>query len=121
MKSKENLLSAWAVLIGVIFAIILGVFQGLMLPNSKLIYAILAILGVIIGLASATEEQSDATTFLLATISLVIVSYMGQSALSLIENIGKITTTILNALLIMFIPATVIVALKTVFSIASFK
>ena len=53
--------------------------------------------------------------------SLVIVSYMGRSSLALVGSVGIFIVNILDALLTLFIPATIIVALKTVFSIASFK
>ena len=43
---------------------------------------------------------------------------MGQDNLILVGNVGIKIVVILNALLTMFIPATIIVALKTVFSVA---
>ncbi|MFA6023262.1 MAG: hypothetical protein WC781_04195 [Candidatus Pacearchaeota archaeon] len=121
MKSKENLISAWAVLLGVIVAIILGIFQATISSQAGWVYALLAIIGIIVGLASVGEESKESTTFLLATMSLVIVSYMGQSTLTLVGDVGLLIGTILNGLLTMFIPATIIVALKTVFSVASFN
>jgi len=122
MKSKENLIGAWAVLIGVVAAISLIIFQETVLTaRNNWIYAMLAVLGVIVGLASITENSRDSVTFLLATMSLVIVSYMGRTSLSLVGSVGIFIVNILDALLTLFIPATIIVALKTVFSIASFK
>jgi len=122
MKSKENLIGAWAVLIGVVAAISLIIFQETVLTaRNNWIYAMLAVLGVIVGLASITENSRDSVTFLLATMSLVIVSYMGRSSLTLVGDVGIFIVNILDALLTLFIPATIIVALKTVFSIASFK
>jgi len=122
MKSKENLIGAWAILIGVVAAISLIIFQEAVLTSkNNWIYAMLAILGVIVGLASITETSRDSVTFLLATMSLVIVSYMGRSSLALVGSVGIFIVNILDALLTLFIPATIIVALKTVFSIASFK
>ena len=122
MKSRENLLSAWAVLIGVIVAIILGIFQNTLLSEDTVwIYAILAVLGIIIGIASFRGDYSDATTFLMATVSLVIVSYMGNTALKTVGDVGMTISIVLNALLVMFIPATIIVAVKAVFSVASLK
>ena len=119
MKSRENLISAWAFLFGVIVAIILGIFQATISPSNGWVYALLAALGIIVGLATSREDYRDSVTFLLATMSLVIVSYMGQSTLALVGNVGNLIGVVLNALLIMFIPATIIVALKTVFSVAT--
>ncbi len=122
MKSRENLISAWAVLFGVVIAVILGIFQAsFLIARKDWVYGVLAILGIVIGLASTRNDPHESNTFLLATISLVVVSYMGQTALTLVGNIGVNIVVILNALLTMFIPATIIVALKTVFSVASFK
>ena|SRR3989344_486408 len=121
MKSKENLLGAYAVLIGVILALTLGFFQALFAgARQNWIYISLAIIGVIIGLVSVGKESRDATTFLLASISLVIVGSMGQQVLS-VGEFGINISVILDTLLTMFIPATIVVALKTVFSVASIK
>ena len=119
VRSKENLIGAWAFFIGVILAIALGLFQKYLAANtSNVPYAILVVLGIIIGLVNVGDKDSN--MFLLAGVSLVIVSYMGSNALiyvSTIPFLGSLNA-ILTALLVMFVPATIIVALKTVFSIA---
>ena len=122
MKSRENLFGAWAVLLGVVIAVGLGVFQKTVLISyHEWVYVLLVILGLIVGAMSVSHNSREATTFLLATVSLVIVSSMGQERLLFIGNVGLFIVTILNALLTMFIPATIIVALKAVFSVASVK
>jgi len=122
MKSRENLFGAWAILIGLIIAVTLGIFQASVLIGRRdWIYGLLAVLGILVGLMSLGNDSKEASTFLFATISLVIVSYMGQTALTLVGNIGVNIVVVLNALLTMFIPATIIVSLKVAFSIASYK
>ena len=121
MKSRENLYSAWAILIGVILAIIIGIFQIALVSYYSWIYFVLAFLGIIVGLASVNDDYRDAIIFLMATVSVVIVSSIGQERLLFIGDVGRFMVTILNALLTMFIPATIIVALKTVFSVTSVK
>ena len=124
MKSKENSLGAWAFLIGVVLAIIIGLSTSLIsIPTltkySPSIYAILAILGIIVGFMNVTSKDSQ--TFLIAGAVLVIVSNMGMTAVqgSLIGiGVGNIVTSVFGALLALFVPATIIVALKTVFGIA---
>ncbi|MFA5019521.1 MAG: hypothetical protein WC533_00300 [Candidatus Pacearchaeota archaeon] len=119
MKSKENLFGAWAVFTGVIIAVILGIFQKTVLVSHKeWLFILLVFIGIIIGLVSIRADSKEASTFLIAIISLVIVSSMGQERLILIGDIGLLIVTILNSLLTMFIPATIIVALKTVFSVS---
>ena len=120
VKSKENLLGAWAFLIGIIFAIIIGLVQhfvGGMYNN--LPYGFLVLLGIMVGIFNPGD---DSMKFLLASLSLVIVSGLGQAPIIFISNLNPFLSSlnsILSALLIMMIPATIIVALKTVFSITN--
>ena len=124
LKSKENTLGAWAFLIGVILAIIIGLALTLIpiptLTNySAQIYVILAVLGLIVGFTNVTGRDSQ--TFMIAGAVLVIVSKFGMEGVtgSLIGfPIADAVTTIFGALLVLFAPATIIVALKTVFGIA---
>ena len=124
LKSKENSLGAWAFLIGVILAIIIGLSTSLIsIPTlttySSSIYAILVILGIIVGFINVTSKDSQ--TFLIAGAILIIASKFGMESVtgSLIGiGVGNIVTSIFGALLALFVPATIIVALKTVFGIA---
>lgn len=122
IKSRENLVGAWAFLIGIVFAIVTGVITGWFETGriNPLILGVLAGLGLIIGYFVA---EKDVQTFLLASVSLVIVSYSGISGLVLGAaltgvSIGKVISSMLQTLLALFVPATIVVALKTVFSIA---
>lgn len=121
MKAKENLVGAWAFLIGVVLAVVLGLFQSQLGQNpTNLIYALLVVIGFFVGLLNVADK--DTMTFMLASLALVIVSGMGQYTLVFISNISPVLSylsSILSALLVMFVPATIIVALKTVFAIAS--
>ena len=124
IKSRENSLGAWAFLVGVILAIIAGVFTSLIpIPSlvkfSPQVYGILIILGIIIG--SINVSSKDTQTFMIAGTILVIVSKFGMESVtgSLIGiGIGDLVSSVFGALLVLFVPATIIVALKTVFSIA---
>lgn len=125
IKSKENTLGAWSFLVGVILAIFIGVGTTLIsIPSltkySPQIYGILALLGIIIGYWNVPSGK-DSQTFLLSGAILVIVSRFGMDSVtgSLIGiGIGDAIRSIFGALLALFVPATIIVALKTVFSIA---
>lgn len=118
IRARENLLGAWAFLIGIILAVAVGIFAGSSI--NPMILGILAFLGIIMGFFVA---EKDVQIFLLASVSLVIVSYMGISGLVLGAAIGgfyigKIIASVLQSLLSLFVPATIVVALKTVFSIS---
>lgn len=119
VKSKENLIGAYAFLIGVILAVALGLFQEVLGSGGNFAYIILVILGFIVG--SLNVGDKDSNTFLLASLALVIVAALGNDTLQFISNLSPIIpafVNVLRALLVLFIPATIIVALKTVFSIA---
>ena len=124
IKSRENSIGAWTFLIGVILAVIIGLSTTLfsipfLIQYSAQIYAILVILGLIIGFMNTTGKDSQ--TFLWAGAILVIVSKFGMESVtgSLIGiGIGDAVSSVFAALLALFVPATIIVALKTVFSIS---
>lgn len=125
IKSRENSIGAWAFLIAVIFAIVIGLLISLMplssLPKySSFVYLILVILGLIVG-ASINTAGRDSQTFLISGAIIVIVSRFGmESAISSLIGIGigDVVSSAFAALLALFIPATIIVALKTVFGLA---
>jgi len=121
IKSQENLIGAWAFLIGAVLAVIVGLISSYAGASvDPLLVSILAILGFIVGYF---VSEKDVQTFLLASISLVIVSFAGIqssifSAAVLALDMNTIITSVLRALMVMFVPATIVVALKTVFSLA---
>ncbi len=118
IRARENLIGAWAFVIGIILAIAVGFFVSGSI--SPLILLILSVLGVLVGFFVA---EKDVQTFLLAAVSLVIVSYMGISGLVIGAaingfDIGHIISSVLQTLLALFVPATIVVVIKTVFSIS---
>lgn len=118
VKSKENLIVAYAFLIGVILAVILGLSTRYVRPNN-FFYILLVILGVVIGYLNSGDK--DSINFLFAIVSLVIVSGLGNSTLVFISQLSPVLdvlNNVLRSLLVLFIPATIIVALKVVFSMA---
>ena len=125
IKAKENSVGAWAFLIGIILAIIIGIVTKLipipaLISYSTQIYAILVILGLIVGF-SIKVTRKDAQTFLITGAILVVVSKFGMESVtgSLIGiGIGDTVSSIFAALLVLFVPATIIVAIKTVFGLA---
>ena len=124
IRSRENSVGAWAFLIGVILAVLIGLSTTLisipfLVKYSAQIYAILVILGLIVGFMHTSGKDSQ--TFMLAGTALVIVSKFGMDSVtgSLIGiGIGDAVKSVFAALLALFVPATIIVALKTVFSMA---
>ena len=125
IKSNENSIGAWAFLVGVILAVMIGASASSFLSIDSImkystqIYAILVLLGLFVGF-SIKVAGKDAQTFLITGAILVIVSRFGMESVtgSLIGiGIGDVVSSTFAALLALFVPATIIVALKSVFSI----
>ncbi|HKL23608.1 MAG TPA: hypothetical protein VJ895_02550 [Candidatus Nanoarchaeia archaeon] len=126
LKSKENSVGAWAFLIGVILAVVIGVSANFFIPIENLtkysspIYAILVLLGLFVGY-KIDMGGKDTQNFMISGAVLVIVSRFGMESVrgSLIGiGIGDLVTSIFSALLVLFVPATIVVAIKNVFSIS---
>ena len=109
-KAKGNIVGAWAFLIGVILAVVLGIIGTEV--TAGLWAIILVVLGIIIGLLNV--GGSELKEFLLAGTALVIVSALGEQTLMEVDYVGSI----LRALVILFVPATIVIALKAVFALA---
>ena len=118
IKSRENLFGAWAFLAGIVLAVLVGILAGD--KTSPWILGVLAILGLVVGYF---VSEKNVQTFLLDSVSLVIVSFAGIQGLVLDAAIrgiaiGRLVSAVLGALLVLFVPATIVVALKVVFSLA---
>lgn len=118
IRARENIWGAWAFLAGIILAIIVGVFAGDKI-NQFLLW-ILVGLGLILGYF---VSEKNAQSFLIASVSLTIVSYFGISGMVLSAaisgaQIGKVISSILGTLLMLFVPAAIVSALKMLFSIS---
>lgn len=107
-KGKSNLLGSWAFLIGVVLAVVLGFLGSI---NATIAW-VLFVIGLIVGLLNIADEESS--PFLFAGAVLIIAGAFGQEVLSIIPALDNV----FQALLIIFVPATVIVAIRHVFSLA---
>ena len=122
IKSRESLIGARAFFIGIVLAVLVGIFSGLRVTNvsNNLILSILAFLGLVVGYF---VSEKNVQTFLFASASVVLVSFAGIQGMFLDAAIrgiaiGKMISSILGALLFLFVPSTIVVAIKIVFSIA---
>ena len=106
--NKGNLIGSWAFLAGVVLAVILGLFN----LASGLWLIALIIIGLVVGLLNIAGKE--VMPFLLSGVVLVIASSQGNNLLGNVPYVG----TILAALMAIFVPATIIVAIKNVFSMA---
>ncbi|MGV8150464.1 MAG: hypothetical protein ACP5NV_01925 [Candidatus Woesearchaeota archaeon] len=116
MAKESNMLAkvgSWAFIIGVIIAIIVGIFSG---TGNAVTTTVLIVLGLIVGFLNVTGRET--TPFLLAAVSLVIVSALGGNMLGAVAGVGMFLQGILNALMTFVIPAAIIVALKAIYALA---
>ena len=115
-KKPESwlLVGRWAFIVGLILAIILGIVPfG---AYSSVAVSILVIIGLIVGLLNITMKES--TPFLISAVVLVIVAGFGSAALANVQYIGTYLRNILQTLLMLIVPATIIVCLKEIYLFA---
>jgi hypothetical protein len=120
IRSKENYWGAWGFLVGIILALAVGILSASLGELSGYILGILVILGLMVGFINVSPKDQNA--FLMTAVSLVIVSFAGAEGISGIEflniGIGNMVSSTLGALLVMLVPATIVVAIKSLFSIS---
>jgi hypothetical protein len=112
MGKANNLIGAWAFLVGVLLAVIIGLAD----LSSEVWTAVLLLLGLVIGILNVGGKELK--EFMLAGTVLIIVAALGGQALLTFQinvvNIGAV----FSALIALFVPATIVVALKVVFALA---
>jgi len=108
--------------IGVVLALILGLFSGF-LPATiiPLLASLLVVLGLIVGFLNVSGKESS--DFLLVATILIVISGIGTGAGAVLKevaifNLGTYLAGVFVQILAFIIPATVIVALKRVLALA---
>ncbi len=108
-KGKQgSTIGRWAFLIGVILAVALGLFGKL----DETWILVLVVIGLIVGLLNISA--GEVSNFLMSGAVLIIASALGQGVISS----SALLDGVLQSLLAIFVPATIIVAIKNAFSLA---
>ncbi|MCH7568804.1 MAG: hypothetical protein IIA87_05270 [Nanoarchaeota archaeon] len=107
-KRGKRGFGGWTFLIGVVLAVVLGLLGAL---TATWLWILVAI-GLIVGLLNITEDE--VSSFLMAGAVLIIASAFGQDVMSAIPLVNNV----LQALLAIFVPATIVVAIRHVFVLA---
>ncbi|MGV8162651.1 MAG: hypothetical protein ACP5N2_04960 [Candidatus Nanoarchaeia archaeon] len=115
-KNTSSKLGVWAFIIGVILALIGGVIVSLLGSGETAITAILIVLGLVVGFLNVTDKETK--EYLLAAVSLILVTYFGGATLGLVPAIGPYLLSVFNAIMTFVIPATIVVALKAIYGLA---
>ena len=115
MESKR--FGKWAFIIGFLIAIIIGLFSGNLGSNAQgWLILLLVVLGLIVGFLNIAERER--TPFLVAVVALLVT---GTAAISLavIPQIGQYFHDIVLNISVFVTPAAIVVALKSIFSLAN--
>jgi hypothetical protein len=115
---KINKIGELAFLVGVILAILVGLFLGSPSSVSYPMYmaVILVLLGIVVGLLNITQKET--TAFLVAVIALLAA---GSGGLGILPAVGSYLDAMLVNIALFVAPAAIIVALKTVVTLAKKK
>ena len=105
--AKENMLGSWAFIIGVILAIVFAFFA-----TYTWVVWVLLVIGVIIGLLNITDKEAE--KFMWAGLVLVLISYFGGMVFEGVPFVKPF----LDNMAMLFVPATIIVVMKTIFGMA---
>lgn len=106
----------WAFIIGVLIAIIIGLFSGNLTENTAgWLVLLLVVLGLIVGFLNVTE--SETTPFLIAAAALMLTGLSGDT-LSNIPTVGIYLSGIVKQIAVFVTPAAIVVALKAIQSLA---
>jgi len=103
-----DIVGKWAFLAGVVLAVVLGALG----PVNGTWAMVLVAIGLVVGLLNVADKE--VMPFLMSGAVLIIASALGGNVMGGLPYVGSI----FDALLAIFVPATVIVAVRNVFIIA---
>ena len=124
-------IGSWAFLIGIAIALIIGLYAAYMLETSAILWSmpgwiawVLAILGAIVGIASAygmgTITEKEIPNFLIAGIALVVM-YGVFKGIAIDPWIGSLFLGVSMSLAIFVAPAVGILSIKAIWDIGKDK
>ena len=110
----QQKIGSWIFILGVVVAIVVPIFTEL----SPWLTTLLIILGLAIGFLNV--NLADTQSFLLAALALVIVSGFSSTSemITQVAQIGPALGRIFGAILLLVVPATIIVALRSIYTVA---
>ncbi len=115
-----EVIGEWAFIIGVVLAIVAGVVAagaGIGTATAGAVALVLVVLGLIVGILNVTDKEIK--TFLIAAIALIAVGTAQLNQIdSIIPLLGSVLQLIVVNIAVFVAPAALVVALKTVYSMA---
>src|SRR3989344_349044 len=113
MSAGRGMLGSWSFLVGLLLAVLLGV--GLTGPYAAQMVWAVFLLGIVVGLLNITSQEASA--FLTSGTVLVLVSFLGVEV-GVFDTVAPVLASILKGILTLFVPATIVVAVRAVFGLA---
>jgi len=111
-KMELHKLAHYAFFIGLIIAIVAGLFRDLLTP--EFLVTTLVILGFLVGLFNLSAKET--TPFLIAAIALMLAGIVN---LGLIPIVGPYLRSTLSNIVVFVVPGAILVGLKGIWKIAS--
>ena len=110
-------LGSYAFITGVVIAVIAG-FAPNVVPGltTTIVTELLVVLGIIVGFVNVTDKETQ--PFLLAAVSMVLVSSLAGTGFEAVPVIGAKLKGVLLGVMTFVTPAVIIVALKQIYSMA---
>ena len=109
-------LGQWSFVVGAVIALVVGVFASRLSGDTQgWLILLLVVLGLIVGLLNVTEKES--TPFLVAAAALLLTGTAGDT-LAVIPALGSYLSGIVKAIAVFVTPAAIVVALKSIYSLA---
>lgn len=123
----EDKYGEWAFLLGVILAVVVGLFSSQLGSNIiGIVYGVLVLLGLVVGFLNIREKEIN--SFLIAAIALLLAANSWQPVTDIFTTImGEVGSALIvnwirgffGALVAFISPAAFIVALKAIYNLAS--
>ncbi|MEK6892158.1 MAG: hypothetical protein AABX25_03160 [Nanoarchaeota archaeon] len=111
-------LGRWAFIIGVLLAIVVGVFSANLSGYAGTLSLVLVVLGLVVGFLNITEKET--TPFLIAAAALMLTATSVDTlkSIDLGMSLGNYLAGIVSQIAVFVAPAAVIVALKAINTLA---
>jgi hypothetical protein len=108
---------AKAFAVGIVLALILGVFSNFLAANvNTLVMSVLILLGLIVGFFNITEKETG--NYLMAAVSLFLITTLGKTAILDIQIIGSYLAATLVAIMAFVMPAVIVVATRAIYRLS---
>jgi hypothetical protein len=111
-KLELHRVAHYAFFVGLLIAIIAGLFRDLVGP--EVLVTTLVLLGLLVGLFNLTAKET--TPFLVASIALMLAGIVN---LGLIPSVGLYLRSILSNIVVFVVPGAIIVGMKAIWNLAS--